>query len=332
MNGVVAGLRALIDRPNDATLAVPWLLVPALILVAIAAALAVGRTSLPALSFARGEAASKLPKGTGHIARVLAFASLIVSALLVSVAIARPQVLGEPEPGTMEGIDIVVALDTSSSMMQPDFGGRSRIDASKRVINDFLGGLKNDRAGIVIFSAEAMVLSPLTLDHLAAQRLVQPLEAGKLLRDGTAIGTGLATALNAVRASTARSKVVVLLTDGQSNTGDIQPLDAAQMAKVLGIRVYTIGAVPFVGGRPGSDVDEALMRRMSELSGGQYYRVGDEAALRNVYREIEALEKARVGSRGFIETRDATLPFVAIGGALLVLELMLATTLFRRTP
>jgi Ca-activated chloride channel family protein len=176
-----------------------------------------------------------------------------------------------------------------------------------------------------------MVLSPLTLDYTAAQRLIQPVEAGKILRDGTAIGTGLATALNAVRASTARSKVVVLLTDGQSNTGDIQPLDAAQMAKVLGIRVYTIGAVPS-SGRVGGDVDEGLMRQMSQLSGGQYYRVSDENALRNVYREIEALEKARVGSRGFIETHDATLPFVAIGAALLVLELILATTLFRRTP
>jgi Ca-activated chloride channel family protein len=125
---------------------------------------------------------------------------------------------------------------------------------------------------------------------------------------------------------------VVLLTDGQSNTGDIAPLDAAQMAKVLGIRVYTIGAVPSGAGRVVTDVDEALMRKMSDLSGGQYYRVSDEAALRNVYREIEALEKARVGSRGFIETTDATLPFIAVGAGLLVLELLLATTVFRRTP
>jgi Ca-activated chloride channel family protein len=216
-------------------------------------------------------------------------------------------------------------------MTQRDFGGQTRIDASKAVIIEFLDGLKNDRAGVVVFSAEAMVLSPLTLDYKAAQRLVQPIEPGKLLRDGTAIGTGLATALNAVRASTARSKVVVLLTDGQNNTGDIQPLDAAQMAKVLGIRVYTIGAVPSTGA-VGIDVDEALMRRMSELSGGQYYRVSDATALRNVYREIAALEKARVGSRGFIETHDATLPFIAIGAGMLVLELLLATTLVRRTP
>lgn len=246
-------------------------------------------------------------------------------------ALAAPQVVEASYDVPAEGIDIVIALDTSSSMTQEDFGGQTRIAASKAVINDFLGGLKNDRAGIVIFSAEAMVLSPLTLDYVAAQGLIQPIEAGKILRDGTAIGTGLATALNAVRASTARSKVVVLLTDGQSNTGDIQPLDAAQMAKVLGVRVYTIGAVPS-GGRVGADVDEQLMRQMSALSGGQYYRVSDETALRNVYREIAALEKARVGSRGFIETHDATLPFVAIGAGLLVLELILATTLFRRTP
>lgn len=253
-----------------------------------------------------------------------------VTALIT--ALAAPAVVEASYDVPAEGIDIVIALDTSSSMTQRDFGGQTRIDASKKVIVDFLEGLRNDRAGVVIFSAEAMVLSPLTLDYKAAQRLIQPIEAGRILRDGTAIGTGLATALNAVRASTARSKVVVLLTDGQNNSGDIQPLDAAQMAKVLGIRVYTIGAVPVIGGRPGSDVDEALMRRMSELSGGQYYRVGDEAALRNVYREIAALEKARVGSRGFIETHDAALPFVAMGAGLLVVELLLATTLLRRVP
>ena len=255
--------------------------------------------------------------------RVLAVTALIT-------ALAAPQIVEASYDVPAEGIDIVIALDTSSSMTQSDFGGQTRIDASKKVIVDFLAGLRNDRAGVVIFSAEAMVLSPLTLDYSAAQRLVAPIEAGKLLRDGTAIGTGLATALNAVRTSTARSKVVVLLTDGQSNTGDIQPLDAAQMAKVLGIRVYLIGAVQ--GARAASDVDEGLMRSMAALTGGQYYRVSDETALRNVYREIAALEKARVGSRGFIETHDATLPFLAIGAGLLVLELLLATTVLRRTP
>jgi Ca-activated chloride channel family protein len=254
----------------------------------------------------------------------------VVAATALITALAAPSVVQASFEVPAEGIDIVVALDTSSSMTSADFGGQQRWTAARKVIVEFLGGLKNDRAGVVIFSAEGMVLSPLTLDYAAAQRLIQPLEPGKILADGTAIGTGLATSLNVLRPSTARSKVVVLATDGQNNTGDIQPLDAAQMAKVLGIRVYTIGVAPT--GRGAGDIDEALMKRMSELSGGQYYRASDEAALRNVYREIEALEKARVGSRGFIETNDASLPFVFTGMGFLVLELLLATTVFRRTP
>lgn len=264
--------------------------------------------------------------------RWLLFPVRVVGASALVTALAAPVVIQASYDVPAEGIDIVVALDTSSSMTAPDFGGgQTRIVAAKKVIHDFLGGLRNDRSGVVIFSAEGMVLSPLTLDHAAVQRLMQPVEAGRPLRDGTAIGTGLATALNLLRPSTASSKVVVLLTDGVNNAGELQPLDAAQIAKLLGVRVYTIGAVPLAS-RGQVDVDEALMRRMSELSGGQYYRASDEAALRNIYREIEALEKARVGTRGYVETSDATLPFIALGAVLLVLELLLAATVFRRTP
>ena len=255
--------------------------------------------------------------------RVLGMTALVTARAAPAVILASYDV-------PAEGIDIVIALDTSSSMTSADFGGKQRIVAAKKVIIDFLDGLQNDRAGVVIFSAEGMVLSPLTLDYAAAQQLIQPIEPGKILRDGTAIGTGLATALNVLRPSPARSKVVVLATDGQNNTGDIQPLDAAQMAKVLGIRVYTVGVAPT--GRGAGDVDEALMKQMSSIAGGQYYRASDETALRNVYGEIAALEKARVGSRGFIETTDATLPFIALGMGFLVLEILLLTTVFRRTP
>ena len=254
----------------------------------------------------------------------------VLGASALIAALAAPSVVQASYDVPAEGIDIVVALDVSSSMTNKDFGGEARIDAAKKVINGFLGGLKNDRAGVVIFSAEGLVLSPLTLDYAAAQRLVSPVEPGKVLKDGTAIGTGLATAINAIRGSTARSKVVILATDGENNTGDIQPLDAAQMAKVLGIRVYTVGVAPT--GKGAGDLDEALMKQMATLAGGQYYRASDEAALRNIYSEITALEKARVGSRGFIETTDATLPFIAIGAALLALEIVLSTTVFRRAP
>ncbi len=258
----------------------------------------------------------------------------VVAATALILALAAPSVVHASFDVPAEGIDLVIVLDTSSSMTTPDFGGQSRIEAVKKVVHEFLGGLTNDRAGVVIFSGEALVLSPLTLDYAAAQRLVEPVQAGRPLRDGTAIGTGLATGLNVLRDSTARGKVAVLLTDGQNNAGDIQPMDAAQMAKLIGVRLYTIGAVP--AGRPGPraapDVDELVMRQMSELTGGQYYRASDETALREVYREIQTLEKARVGTRAFISTEDAAMPFAAAGAALLVLELMLATTVFRRVP
>jgi Ca-activated chloride channel family protein len=251
------------------------------------------------------------------------------AATALILALAAPSVVQAAFDVPAEGIDIVVVLDTSSSMTTPDLGGQPRIDVSKRVIHDFLGGLKNDRVGVVIFSAESMVLSPLTLDYAAAQRLVEPIVAGRPLRDGTAIGTGLATGLNVLRESTARGKVAVLLTDGQNNAGDVQPMDAAEIAKVLGVRLYTIGAV---SARSRAEVDEALMRRMSEMTGGLYFRASDETALRDVYREIQTLEKARVGTRAFISTEDLSLPVAAAGAAFLALQFLLALTVFRRTP
>jgi len=253
----------------------------------------------------------------------------VVAATALIVALAAPSVVQAAFDVPAEGIDIVIVVDTSSSMTTADLDGEPRIEVVKKVVHDFLGGLKNDRVGIVIFSAESMVLSPLTLDYAAAQRLMEPVAAGRPLRDGTAIGTGLATGLNVVRESTARGKVAILLTDGQNNSGDVQPTDAAQIAKLIGVRLYTIGAV---AARSRGDVDEALMKRMAESTGGLYFRASDETALRDVYREIQTLEKARVGTRAFISTEDASLPFAAAGAGLIALQLLLALTVFRRTP
>ncbi len=253
----------------------------------------------------------------------------VVAATALILALAAPSVVQAALDVPAEVIDIVIVIDTSSSMTTPDLGGQPRIDVVKHVVRDFLAGLTNDRVGVVIFSSESMVLSPLTLDYAAAQRLVEPIAAGRPLRDGTAIGTGLATGLNLLRESTARGKVAILLTDGQNNAGDVLPLDAAQIAKLLGVRLYTIGAV---AARSRAEVDEALMKRMSETTGGLYFRASDETALRDVYREISTLEKARVGTRAFISTEDASLPFAATGAALLALWFLLALTVFRRTP
>jgi Ca-activated chloride channel family protein len=251
------------------------------------------------------------------------------------VALARPQIVRASVESVAEGIDIVLVLDTSGSMSERGFGGSAKIDAVKRVVNDFLGGLRNDRVGIVVFSGEAILLGPPTLDYAASQRLVDPIETGTLA-GGTAIGTGLATGINVLRDSDAKSKVVILLTDGENNGGDITPLDAANMAKLLGVRVYTIGAITLAASadkdQSSDTVDEQLMRKIAEQTGGHYYSVSDENSLAEVYREIESLEKSHVGTRDFIDYQEAHLGFLAFGIAALFVELALAATLFRRTP
>jgi Ca-activated chloride channel family protein len=260
--------------------------------------------------------------------RVLAFVAFVV-------ALARPQIVRASIASVAEGIDVVLVLDTSGSMSERGFGGSAKIDAVKRVVNDFLGGLTNDRVGIVIFSGEAIVLGPPTLDYAASQKLVAPIETGTLT-GGTAIGTGLATGINVLRDSEATSKVVILLTDGENNSGDITPLDAANMAKLLDVRVYTIGAITLTATADkdvsSDSVDEQLMRKIAADTGGHYYSVSDENSLAEVYREIESLEKSHVGTRDFIDYQDTHLAFLALGIAILFLELALAATAFRRTP
>jgi Ca-activated chloride channel family protein len=262
--------------------------------------------------------------------------ALRVAALVaLIVALARPQLVRASVESVAEGIDVALVLDTSGSMAERGFGGSTKIEAVKRVVNDFLGELKNDRVGIVVFSGEAIVLGPPTLDYAASQKLVAPIETGTLA-GGTAIGTGLATGINVLRDSKAKSKVVILLTDGENNSGDITPLDAANMAKLLDVRVYTIGAISLtataVKDVSSDTVDEQLMRKIAEDTGGHYYRVSDENSLAEVYREIESLEKSHVGTRDFIDYQDAYLGVLALGIAILFAELALAATAFRRTP
>jgi Ca-activated chloride channel family protein len=262
--------------------------------------------------------------------------ALRVAALVaLIVALARPQLVRASVESVAEGIDVALVLDTSGSMAERGFGGSTKIEAVKRVVNDFLGELKNDRVGIVVFSGEAIVLGPPTLDYAASQKLVAPIDTGTLA-GGTAIGTGLASGINVLRDSEAKSKVVILLTDGENNSGDITPLDAANMAKLLGVRVYTIGAISVTTGADkdvsADTVDEQLMRKIADDTGGHYYRVSDENSLAEVYREIESLEKSHVGTRDYIDYQEAHLAFLALGIAILFVELALAATLFRRTP
>ena len=256
----------------------------------------------------------------------------LVAIALVLLALARPQTGHEVVEVVSQGIDIALVLDTSSSMDSRDFGGLSKIEASKRVIHDFLGGLEDDRAGVVLFAGDAAVLSPLTLDYEACQRIVEPIEAGTL-SGGTAIGTGLATGIDLLRDSGASAKVLILLTDGENNSGTVGPSDAAQIAHLLGMRLYTIGAIAAEDARRNDiPVDERLMRTISELTGGRYFRASDANTLRAVYAEIQQLEKTKVGTRSYTQYQDAHLPFVLAAAALLLLEILLAHTIFRGAP
>lgn len=262
--------------------------------------------------------------------RWIPLALRLAAATLLIIGLARPQIGYAALEIPAEGIDIAVVLDVSSSMASRDFGGTSRIDAAKKVLREFLAGLKNDRAGVVVFASEALVLSPLTLDYAAPERLVEPIVPGKILPDGTAIGTGIATGLNLLRESQAKSRVVILLTDGENNMGDIAPLDAAEIARLLGVRVYTVGVVPRSAA---VSVDERVMQRVSDATEGRYYRASDEGALLEVYRQIQKLEKARVGTRGLSASyEDAHLLLLASGASLLLLEMLLAASVFRRVP
>jgi len=251
---------------------------------------------------------------------------------LLVLALARPEIVHPRAEAFPEGIDIVLATDVSGSMEEATFAGVKKIEAVRRDAKEFVSGLKNDRVGLVTFAGEAAIDGPLTLDYAATRQLIDSfVDTQNALTGGTAIGTGLATALNVLRDSQARSKIVILLTDGENNSGDISPLDAARIASFLGIRVYTIGAVGQQA-VAGGTVDEEVMRRMAAMTGGQYFRADDVESLLEIYEQIDQLEKSKVAVREFTETEDLYLPLLLVAAALLFIEIALQATALRRSP
>jgi Ca-activated chloride channel family protein len=261
---------------------------------------------------------------------------------LLLLALARPQSRDSWENVEREGIDIVIAMDVSVSMLAKDLKP-DRLEASKQVALDFIDQRPNDRIGLVLYEAEAFTQCPLTTDHHVLKELFSAARPG-LLQGGTAIGMGLATALNRLRESEARSRVVILLTDGMNNAGVVQPLDAAQIAETLGIRVYTIGlgtrgkALSPVDRYPNGkyrfeyvdvDLDEPLMERIAAMTGGQYFRATDEKKLGEIYGEIDRLEKTRIKVTEYSQRNEEYFPFAQAGLALLLIGFALDRTLLR---
>ena len=248
--------------------------------------------------------------------------------VLLLVALARPRQGLSIAVVPQEGIDLVIALDTSSSMTERIVGTtESKLDAAKRVVREFAATLEGDRVGLVIFQSRALTMSPLTVDEQAIGRSMDQLRSG-LLADGTAIGLGLAESLNLLRESPAKSRVVVLLTDGQHNAGEIDPGAATALALALEVRVYTIG---FGAGRPGS-VDAGVLTQMAEATEGRYFDAATAEELAEAYTEIGRLERSAIGERRFTRYREIApaLALAAIGS--LAVESALRSTWLRRHP
>jgi Ca-activated chloride channel family protein len=327
----------------------PWLL---LLLLAIPPLLYLrhGRAATrPALRFSDGGALSRAGGGWGVRLRWLRPALYAVGLALVVVAMARPQKgLGESRIHT-EAVDIVLLLDISPSMaaedMQHNGQTLNRLDAAKRVIERFVKSRRDDRLGLVAFAALPYSVSPLTLDHGWLLTQMERLRSGDL-GDGTAIGTALASAVNRLRDSKARSKVVVLLTDGVNNSGELSPENAAQAAQALDIKVYTVGAGtegvvrmpvqdPFGGRqyvRQRSEIDEQTLRAVAQATGARYFRAEDFDALDRVYREIDALEKTEIEVEQYTRYEERFPRFVWLALGCLGLEVLLAFTRLGRVP
>jgi len=285
----------------------------------------------------------KAPKSMRHYLRHLVFLLQVLAITAFTVVLARPQSSRNWENVTTEGIDIVIALDISSSMLARDFQP-DRLEAAKNVAMEFISGREYDRMGLVVFAGEAFTQCPLTTDRSVLLNLFKDIQSG-MIEDGTAIGNGLATGVARLKESEAISRVVILLTDGENNSGEIAPVTAAEIAKTFGIRVYTVGVgsegtAPYPVQTPYGiqlrdmevKIDEETLQEISTITDGRYFRATSNTKLEEIYQEIDALEKSKIEVREFSRKSEEFLPFALAGIAFLVLSLILKNTVFRSIP
>ena len=290
------------------------------------------------------EGVVRAPKTVRYWLRHLPFAQRLAALALLIVALARPQDVERLSRTNTEGIDIMLAIDVSGSMLARDFKP-DRITAAKEVAGSFIADRYGDRIGLVAFAGEAFTQSPLTTDQGTLQTLLARIRSG-LIEDGTAIGNGLATAINRLRESNAKSKVIILLTDGENNRGEIAPLTAAEIARDQGIRVYTIGVgtrgtapyptVDFFGNptvvQAKVQIDEKILGEIADLTGGRYFRATDNAKLQSIYDEINQLEKSKVEISQYTTYTEEYLRWAAAALALLLVEFLLRTLWLKSLP
>lgn len=286
-----------------------------------------------------------LPKGSGwrSYLRALPFALELLALASMILALARPQDSSHWEERSIQGIDLVLAMDLSGSMQALDLKP-NRFEAARTVASEMIVARPNDNIGLVVFAGESFTLCPLTVDHDVILQMLDATEIGQL-EDGTAIGLGLATAINTLRGSDNKSKVIILLTDGSNNAGDITPSMAAELAQQYGIRIYTVAAgtngvakfpVQTASGieyvEADVQIDEGTLRHIAQQTGGKYYRATDETKLHEIYKEIDSLEKSRLTSRSVSAYEERYMLFALLAIVLLGAAFLLRTTLLRANP
>lgn len=306
------------------------------------------KTSEPTMRMSDTHAYQYAPKSLRVRLMWLPMLLRIIVFVLVVVILARPQTHSNWGSRTVEGIDIMLAMDVSTSMLAEDLKP-NRIEAAKSVASEFISGRPDDNIGLTIFAGEAFTQCPMTTDHTSLINLLQnvrtDIAARGLIEDGTAIGMGLANAVSRLKDSKTKSKVVILLTDGSNNRGDISPLTAANIAKSLGIRVYTIaigsktmapypmqvaGTIQYVNMR--ADVDVKTLSEIASTAGGQFYRATNTAELKKIYKDIDKLEKTKMDVKKFSKRYDVYQPFALAALIVFLLEILLRLTVFRRIP
>jgi Ca-activated chloride channel family protein len=279
------------------------------------------------------------------------FAIRVAALVVVTLALARPQLEKGYETVHSEGIDIMLALDISGSMRAEDFKPENRVRVAKQVVSNFISGIHNDRVGLVVFASKSFTKCPLTLDHDVLVTMLKDVEIG-MIEDGTAIGLALANCVARLDDSRAKSKIIILLTDGENNTGEIDPLTGASLAEAAGVRTYTIGVgkeggapvpVPdrygrmqYARNRDGTlmltKLDEETLKEIARITGGRYYRATDEKALDEIYKQILEMEKTAFEVRTFKHRQELARYFLPFGLLAVLIEVLLVSTLWRKIP
>ena len=329
---------------KDISFAYPWVLYFILVIpILIAWYLWQGRKKQAAITYSSLKMFEKIPATFKEYLRHLPFALRMLALIFLIIALARPQNFSAGQSVNAEGIDIAMVLDISGSMLAEDFKP-NRLDAAKNVIDNFVSARTTDRIGLVIFSREAFTQCPLTIDYSVLRNLLGDIRTG-MIEDGTAIGNGIANGINRLKDSDAESRVIILLTDGVNNAGEVDPISAAEIASTFGIRIYTIGVgtrgeAPYPVQTPFGtryqmvpvEIDEVILKKIADITGGEYFRATNNRALDEIYNKIDKMEKTKIEITSYRNAKELFAGWLGIGFVLLLLELIASKTILRKLP